>query len=180
MPDDRRLPPARGQRGITAAAAFLSTTAPAPTADSLSGSGPAVQGQSSPYVPSASPEPVAHLAQHLLLPMLHSRVAACPGVEVRMAHSATAVQQEGADVRVQVEGPGGKRYWIAAQYLVAADGAHSALRSAVGVPLEGPGPMQHLINIHFTSPEVCRGSGVRGFGGLRRALPKLCSESCSC
>lgn len=105
-------------------------------------------------MPDASPEPVAHLAQHRLLPMMAAAAAACPGAAMRMGHHVVGVRRAGADLEVEVEGPAGERYRLDAQYLVAADGAHSGIRQQLGVPLEGPGPMQHLINIHFTSPEV--------------------------
>ena len=114
------------------------------------------KGQTSPLVPYYSPEPVAHLAQHKLLPMLAQRAAAAPGVDLRMGHRVTGLVHHGSDsVRVQVESENGKsKYEIKAQYLVAADGAHSGIRQALGIPMVGPGPMQHLINIHFISPKL--------------------------
>lgn len=61
---------------------------------------------------------------------------------------------------------------VRCHYLVAADGAHSAVRQALRVPMTGPGgpdggggvgggAMQHLINAHFTSA---------GLGARARAL----------
>ena len=43
-----------------------------------------LQGQTTPYMPDISPEPVAHLAQHRLLPLVAQRAAADPGVTLRM------------------------------------------------------------------------------------------------
>lgn len=40
---------------------------------------------------------------------------------------------------------------ITAGTVAACDGAHSAVRNALGIPLEGKPGMQHLINIHFRS-----------------------------
>lgn len=37
-------------------------------------------------------------------------------------------------------------------YVVAADGAHSLIRQQLGIPMEGPQAMQHLMNIHFRCP----------------------------
>lgn len=48
----------------------------------------------------------------------------------------------------------GQKYRVRCQYLVAADGAHSSLRKSAGIGLLGPGTMQHLINIHFISPDL--------------------------
>lgn len=42
----------------------------------------------------------------------------------------------------------------AGQYLAAADGARGGLRQQLGVGMGGPGAIQHLINIHFVSPQV--------------------------
>jgi hypothetical protein len=44
----------------------------------------------------------------------------------------------------------------AGQYLVAADGARGGLRQQLGIGMSGPGAIQHLINIHFISPQVGR------------------------
>ena len=117
------------------------------------------KGQSSPYMQHYSPEPVAHLAQHKLLPMMAAATAAAPGVDLRMGHRVSRLlTQTEHSVTVEVENvnnkPKGGKYEIEAQYLVAADGAHSPLRTALNIPMIGPGPMQHLINIHFISPQL--------------------------
>jgi 2-polyprenyl-6-methoxyphenol hydroxylase-like FAD-dependent oxidoreductase len=136
------------------------------------------KGQDSPHMPVYSPEPVGHLAQHKLLPLLAQRAMAAPGVDLRMGHSVTKlIHQDDNSVRIQVEGKeeqhedtnrsasgshgSGKKerknkkvYEIDAQYLVAADGAHSPLRKSLNIPMIGPGAMQHLINIHFISPQL--------------------------
>ncbi|CAK4068103.1 unnamed protein product [Aphanomyces euteiches] len=39
-------------------------------------------------------------------------------------------------------------------YVVGADGAHSKVRSLLGIPMEGPPPLQSLVNVHFTSHEL--------------------------
>ncbi|KAG9401082.1 hypothetical protein AC1031_009842 [Aphanomyces cochlioides] len=39
-------------------------------------------------------------------------------------------------------------------YVVGADGAHSTVRSLLGIPMEGPPPLQSLVNVHFTSHEL--------------------------
>ena len=42
------------------------------------------------------------------------------------------------------------------QYLVAADGVRSSVRQQLGIGQGGPGAIQHLINIHFVSPQLGR------------------------
>ena len=44
------------------------------------------RGQSSPYQPAISPEPVAHLAQHRLLPLLVDAALKEPAIDLRMGH----------------------------------------------------------------------------------------------
>jgi 2-polyprenyl-6-methoxyphenol hydroxylase-like FAD-dependent oxidoreductase len=113
------------------------------------------KGQDSPAQPLHSPEPVAHLAQHKLLPMMAARAAQAPGVDLRMGHRVSRLLRSGwGSVAVEIETEDRKKYELQGQYLVAADGAHSPLRKALGIPMVGPGPMQHLINIHFTSPPL--------------------------
>ncbi|KAH7616498.1 putative polyketide hydroxylase [Nannochloris sp. 'desiccata'] len=138
------------------------------------------KGQYTPHIPAYSPEPVGHLAQHKLLPLIAQRAEAAPGLDLRMGHSVTKlIQQDENSVRIQVEeritddtrstgGTGnnsasngicnGKKkiriYEIEAKFLVAADGAHSPLRKSLNISMIGPGVMQHLINIHFISPQL--------------------------
>ena len=44
------------------------------------------RGQTTPYQPAISPEPVGHLAQHHLLPLLVEAVRQQPNIELRMGH----------------------------------------------------------------------------------------------
>ena len=64
-----------------------------------------LQGQTTPYMPDISPEPVAHLAQHRLLPLMAQRAAADPGVTLRMGHRVSQFEQSDEGVKVTVEGP---------------------------------------------------------------------------
>ena len=127
------------------------------------------QGQTSPALPAISPEPVAHLSQHRLLPLLAgAAAAAAPGIDLRMGHSVKSVDQDLEGVTLRVEGPstagdGSAAYRVRARYVIAADGARGGLRSQLGVALGGPGAMQHLVNIHFVSREV-RGRVREGSG----------------
>jgi 2-polyprenyl-6-methoxyphenol hydroxylase-like FAD-dependent oxidoreductase len=67
--------------------------------------------------------------------VLEERVAAA-GSPVRWSHACTAVRQDDDDVTVEVDTPAGPIEFTA-RYLVAADGAHSAVRRALGVPFPG-------------------------------------------
>lgn len=48
--------------------------------------------------------------------------------------------------------PQGTERVISAEYVVAADGANSRIRSMMGVKMQGNPAMQHLVNIHFMAP----------------------------
>ena len=50
------------------------------------------RGQTTPHSLDVSPEPVAHLSQHKLVPLLARRAAEAPGVDLRMGHAVTGMQ----------------------------------------------------------------------------------------
>lgn len=181
------------------------------------------RGQSSPYQPAISPEPVAHLAQHRLLPLLVDAALKEPNIDLRMGHrcvgllfevsccmgfsgpmlteavpvvccsspslrrclphcgcsccltrpacSLRSFTQSPSGIAAVVDAaagspsngssstaPGGI-YRLSGQYLAACDGARGGLRQQLGVGMGGPGAIQHLINIHFISPQVWWGGG---------------------
>lgn len=77
-----------------------------------------------------------HLEQHRLTPIIHSKLKACPGAEVRFSHEVTAVSQTPDGVAVAARTPGGVERF-AAQWLVGADGGRSAVRKCIGVAFDG-------------------------------------------
>lgn len=183
------------------------------------------RGQASPYQPAISPEPVAHLAQHRLLPLLVDAALKEPAIDLRMGHSVRSLSQAPDGVSAAVDAAcgspaspsssrdggssssvsggsvsGGGIYRLAGRYLVASDGARGSLRQQLGVGMGGPGAIQHLINIHFISPQVGRAvrRGRRAWASPRacptaraaghaelytyllRTLRRLPTESCHC
>lgn len=76
-----------------------------------------------------SPEPVAHVSQHRLLPMLLRRAEqrGAPG-RVAFGHEAQAVQQTADRVDVAGATSSGTPWQLSCDYLVVADGARSKLR----------------------------------------------------
>ncbi len=99
-----------------------------------------------------SPEPVAHLPQHRLVPMLAGMCERSPLVDVRMGCEVTEFEQDASGVCVLANGSDAVR----GAYLVAADGAHSMVRRSLGIQMDGPGTLQHLINIYFTAPTLAK------------------------
>ena len=80
--------------------------------------------------------PMYNLQQQYLEYFLAATAAATPGIALRWGHAVNAVQVEDAGVRLAVtsaEGP----YTVQARWLVAADGARSTVRHALGLEMAG-------------------------------------------
>ncbi len=90
-----------------------------------------------------TPTPLRNLSQHRLEPLLLP-----PGGDVRYEHAWTAATETDVGVAVSVCSPDGD-YVIDATYLVAADGAGSAVRRSTGIELVGPRSLQSFVMIHF-------------------------------
>jgi 2-polyprenyl-6-methoxyphenol hydroxylase-like FAD-dependent oxidoreductase len=99
-----------------------------------------------------SPEPVAHLPQHRLVPMLADMCERSPLVDLRMGCEVSGFEQSAEGVEVRANGADVVR----GAYLVAADGAHSMVRKSLGIQMDGAGTLQHLINIYFTAPTLAQ------------------------
>ncbi|KAK9819702.1 hypothetical protein WJX72_001426 [[Myrmecia] bisecta] len=111
------------------------------------------KGQQGPRMDSLSPEPVAHLSQHRLVPLLYKH-AAKPGSLglVRFGAAVASVSQDAEGCLLQVDCGQGPQQTVHCSYLVAADGAHSPIRKQLQIPMLGDAAMQHLVNIHFHAP----------------------------
>ncbi len=101
-----------------------------------------------------SPEPVAHVPQHRLIPMLVDQIDGRYRdlIDFRMNQNIVSVSQDDGSVTVEMDGMGTET----GSYLVAADGAHSRIRKSLGIDMDGPGTLQYLVNIHFRSPMLGR------------------------
>lgn len=80
--------------------------------------------------------------QFKLTHALRDQYTKVPGSEIRFAHRVTAVHQSEDGVDVEAETPGGPAR-IGGRYLIAADGARSAVRRSIGAEFQG-----------FTYPEL--------------------------
>ncbi|MFI9616482.1 FAD-dependent monooxygenase [Streptomyces sp. NPDC052023] len=96
----------------------------------------------------ASPVMAASCAQDRVQQHLLDAVMAQGLTDVRFATRATEVEQHTDGVRVTVEDAAGRR-GMHAQYLVAADGAHSRTREQAGVRWTGGRTISQQINIYF-------------------------------
>ncbi|HKX10632.1 MAG TPA: FAD-dependent monooxygenase [Stellaceae bacterium] len=77
-----------------------------------------------------------HVEQYKLTPLLHRRIMAVGGAEVRFGHTFIDASQDGDGVTVRVETAGGMES-LRGCYLVGADGGRSAVRHTMGVAFEG-------------------------------------------
>lgn len=91
------------------------------------------------------------ISQPSLEPILRRRAREA-GAEVLEGHSVVSVQQDATGVTATVKDvESGAERQLRAQYLVAADGAHSAVRESLGIPLDGRGVFSNSITLYFTA-----------------------------
>jgi putative polyketide hydroxylase len=105
--------------------------------------------------PEVSPELPSLIAQDLLEPVLRA-AAVDAGADVAFETELTAFEQNDDGVRAELAG--GRR--VDARYLVAADGARSPVRTALGITRSGRGPIgEPNVNVYFRADlaDVVRG-----------------------
>ncbi|MGZ3411178.1 MAG: FAD-dependent monooxygenase [Xanthobacteraceae bacterium] len=99
---------------------------------SLSG---AARGKGSPW---PTPEPPHTIPQIKLEPVLKECAQEWPSVSLRFGHRLVAFRENADGIAATIEDvTSGKRYEIAAQYMIAADGAKSMVRQKLGFEMEG-------------------------------------------
>lgn len=95
-----------------------------------------------------SPASLSTCAQDRLEPLLRRRAEELGG-DLRFATTLTSFAAEDDTVEATVVGPDGTAYTIAADYLVAADGASSGIRRTLGIGITGQRGMAHCMNVLF-------------------------------
>jgi 2-polyprenyl-6-methoxyphenol hydroxylase-like FAD-dependent oxidoreductase len=96
-----------------------------------------------------SPTQPATCDQHVLEPILCLRAEAL-GADIRFNTDFLSFQQDGAGVRATLRSrKTGQEVRVEADYLVAADGANGATRTALAIGRHGAGVLQHWMNIIF-------------------------------
>jgi len=100
-------------------------------------------------IESISPTRAAHLPQNLLEPLLWQRLRDCDLVDFRPGCGYVAHVEDADAVTMTVdEVDTGRRRQLRSRYVIAADGASSSVRRAIGVGMEGP-VLQHMVSVHF-------------------------------
>jgi len=75
-----------------------------------------------------------HVEQSRLTPLLLERLRALPDADVRFEATVCAVDQSDTYVRIWTQDASGDRAALEADFLIAADGAHSTVRESLGLP----------------------------------------------
>lgn len=97
-----------------------------------------------------SPTVSAVCPQDVLEPVLLTEASARPGADVRFGWRMAAFTQDERGVRAQITDTAtGFQQTVTADYLVAADGASSAVRKQLNIPMRGIDPLGHQIGIYF-------------------------------
>jgi 3-(3-hydroxy-phenyl)propionate hydroxylase len=77
-----------------------------------------------------------HCEQHKLTPLVFEMLQSLPHAEVRFSHRVTKVEQQGDQVLVSAESPGGTETFEGS-WVIGADGGGSIVRKCAGIPFEG-------------------------------------------
>ena len=77
------------------------------------------------------------LNQGVLAELIKERLAGFDDAEVRFETRVTGVEVEDVAAVLSVESSDGARSAVRAPYVIAADGSHSSIRNALGIPFEG-------------------------------------------
>jgi 2-polyprenyl-6-methoxyphenol hydroxylase-like FAD-dependent oxidoreductase len=122
-------------------------------------------GQAADRSPDLSPCTGAAIAQDKLEPILR-QAAMDMGAGLRLRVELLGFRQDEHDVTARLrERDGGQEYELRADYLVAADGAGSSVREALGITRSGVGHLRTMRSVLFSCPEADRhlARGARQF-----------------
>ena len=99
-----------------------------------------------------SPTARVFLSQDALEPQLRKRAEEL-GAELRFATEMVSFEQDAHGVSAVIrERDSGETHTVRAQYMVAADGAHSRVRGRLGIRMLGHGTFSKSITIYFRAP----------------------------
>ncbi|WP_421740226.1 FAD-dependent monooxygenase [Cellulomonas sp.] len=98
-----------------------------------------------------SPTTPAIAPQDHLEPVLLEHLLALPGTDVRLGTELSGLEQDDDGVTATLTS-GGTTATVRADYLIGADGAHSAVRSRTGITMEGPGDLGAYLAVLFRGP----------------------------
>jgi 2-polyprenyl-6-methoxyphenol hydroxylase-like FAD-dependent oxidoreductase len=119
----------------------------------------------------ASPTTAAAVPQDHLEPVLLGHLRGLAGAKVRFGTELTAFDQDGGGVTVTLrERASGAEELVRAGWLVGADGAHSRVRTGLGIAMDGPGHLAEQLTVLFEAP-LARVVGDRRYGSEHGRCP---------
>jgi len=102
---------------------------------------------------SQSPTPICNLSQHLFEPILYERVCSAKGATVQFACEWLSCQPTSTESDVgyvsRIQPLQDSCVEVCSRYIIGADGAASAVRAALNIPLQGPAQLAKFCNVHF-------------------------------
>jgi putative polyketide hydroxylase len=107
------------------------------------------------------------IAQDKLEPLIRAKAVAL-GADMRLGYKATSWSQDDTGVTVIIApaavatAPANESITVKASYLIAADGASSAVRESLNISTEGVGHLRTLRSILFTSPTLTERYSSKG------------------
>ncbi|MGK4580706.1 FAD-dependent oxidoreductase [Kitasatospora sp. HPMI-4] len=93
-----------------------------------------------------------HVEQARLTPLLLRKLAVLPNAEVLFSTEVLDVRQTRSSVRVWYRERGGRRTCLQTPYLLAADGGHSTVRQALGLPSESRSYPSYALRVVTDTP----------------------------
>ena len=99
-----------------------------------------------------TPTPLRNLSQHRLEPILYEHLGKQPNASIRLGLEWVAAEQddEGVTSRLR-DATTGERVEVRSRWLLAADGAGSPVRKALGIEPVGPPRLASFLTIHFAA-----------------------------
>ena len=95
-----------------------------------------------------TPTPLVNLAQPVFEDILERAAAKLPEIEIRRGHTWTACRTTDDSIESSIQA-GDSAYRFSSAYLIAADGANSAVREHLGVEMDGDPAVRERVTIHF-------------------------------
>lgn len=95
------------------------------------------------------PEPWTNCPQNLLEPILLRSARRRPQARIAQGAECVGVTQEEGGVTAQIRTADGALHLVEAGWAIAADGAGSPMRRALGISMQGQGPLARFSMIHF-------------------------------
>jgi len=101
-------------------------------------------------IESVSPTRSAHLPQNVLEPLLWKHLRGHARIDLRTGWRYQSHTDGAHGVSITIADSTRARRTLTAGYVIAADGAASTIRQALGITMDGPA-LQHMISVHFSA-----------------------------